>query len=276
MSGNSLNSPDIFKRVRNTGCDVKFIFNQDSKRREIEAHKIILALGSEVFRAQFFGSISQSDQVEIEQWSYKSFKIFIDTFYNSVNLGKYRMRILSDLYCLSDYYSVPELQTASMNVLRKASFSNQDIAEAAHIATVAKDPYPALAEALFERVLSTCGTDPERIKRFLGQHRHLYDNSVKYSDLLESVLDVAYKKVKRCRNCQKKYFNCKTQPFVSQNNFVPGASVRTTSDSDDVSSLVYKLGQLNSDLTFTSFDRFGFDLPVMPLTQRGYKYHCDQ
>ena len=58
-----------------------------------------------------------------------------------------------------------------MNVLRKASFSNQDIAEAAHIATVAKDPYPALAEALFERVLSTCGTDPERIKRFLGQHR---------------------------------------------------------------------------------------------------------
>ena len=143
---------------------------QDSKRREIEAHKIILALGSEVFRAQFFGSISQADQVEIEQWSYKSFKIFIDTFYNSVNLGKYRIRVLSDLYCLSDYYSVPELQS-SMNVVMKASFSNQDVAEAAHIATVTKDLYPALAEALFQRVLSTCGTDPERIKRFLGQHR---------------------------------------------------------------------------------------------------------
>lgn len=110
----------------------------------------------------------------------------------------------------------------------------------------------------------------------ISSSRHLYDNSVKYSDLLGTVLDVAYKKVKRCRNCQKKYFNCKTQPFVSQTNFVPGASVRTTSDSDDVSSLVYKLGQLNSDLTFTSFDRFGFDLPVMPLTQRGYKYICDQ
>ena len=58
-----------------------------------------------------------------------------------------------------------------MNVVMKASFSNQDVAEAAHIATVTKDLYPALAEALFQRVLSTCGTDPERIKRFLGQHR---------------------------------------------------------------------------------------------------------
>ena len=144
---------------------------QDSNRREIEAHRIILALGSEVFRAQFFGSISQANQIEIDQWSYKSFKIFIDTFYNSVNLGKCRMRILSDLYCLSDYYSVPELQTASLSVLSKASFINQDIAEAAHIATVTQNLYPALAEALFQRVLSTCGTDPERIKRFLGQHR---------------------------------------------------------------------------------------------------------
>ena len=56
---------------------------------------------------------------------------------------------------------------------------------------------------------------------------------------------------------------------------MPGALVRPTEVGNDPAALVHRLGQLRPGLTFTSFDVLGFDLPVLPLTYKGYKFRCE-
>ena len=65
--------------------DVKFIFvDKDSgEKLELNAHKLILAYGSEVFMTQFFGSFKEErDTIPVEDASYNAFKIFLDVLYN--------------------------------------------------------------------------------------------------------------------------------------------------------------------------------------------------
>ena len=92
--------------------------------------------------------------------------------------------------------------------------------------------------------------------------------------MVRSVIREADRKVERCSNCKKKKFNCRTQIYVSAKNFVPGAEVTVTEDMNDSRLLVHRLGELRSDMTFTSVDRLGFDLPPFPLNYREYKYTC--
>ena len=92
--------------------------------------------------------------------------------------------------------------------------------------------------------------------------------------MLRSVMREADVKVERCSNCKKKKFNCRTQFYVNPNNFVPGAEVTVTQDNNDSRLLVHKLVELRPDLTFTSLDKLGFELPANPLGYREYKYTC--
>ena len=92
--------------------------------------------------------------------------------------------------------------------------------------------------------------------------------------MVRSVIREADRKVERCSNCKKKKFNCRIEMYVSPQNFVPGAEVTVTEDLNDSRLLVHRLVELRPDMTFTSVDKLGFDLPPFPLNYREYKYTC--
>ena len=109
------------------------------------------------------------------------------------------------------------------------------------------------------------------MKHICGRHRY---EDQEFEEMVRSVIRKADMKVERCSNCQKKKFNCRTQFYVSPTNFVPGAEVKLTRDHNDGRTLVHRLGELRPDLTFTSVDKLGFDLPLHHLHYREYKYTC--
>ena len=69
-------------------------------------------MGSEIFRAQFYGRLpdKSGQKIEIEDWSFYDFKIFIQCFYTDVNLENYSIMTLCELYYIGDYYNVPEMK----------------------------------------------------------------------------------------------------------------------------------------------------------------------
>ena len=85
---------------------------QLAERQEIEAHKFVLALVSDVFRAQFYGGLQTKpgEEIEIKDWSYYDFKIFVRSFYTKVNLKNFNIQTLCELYYLGDYYNVSEMK----------------------------------------------------------------------------------------------------------------------------------------------------------------------
>ena len=92
--------------------------------------------------------------------------------------------------------------------------------------------------------------------------------------MVRSVISESDRREQRCLNCKKKKFNCRTQIYVTPTNFVTGAQVTVTEDKNDSRLLVHRLGELRGDMTFTSVDRLGFDLPLHSLSYREYKYVC--
>ena len=86
--------------------------DQPAERQEIEAHRFVLALSSEIFRAQFYGGlkVKPGEEIEILDWSFYAFKIFVKSFYTEVNLEKYNIMTLCELYYIGDYYNVSELK----------------------------------------------------------------------------------------------------------------------------------------------------------------------
>ena len=75
---------------------------QGSKKQVVEAHKFVLALGSDVFRAQFFGSLKGEDEIKTD-WNYRDFKFFISTFYGVVNLKGKSLQSMCGLWFKLDH-----------------------------------------------------------------------------------------------------------------------------------------------------------------------------
>ena len=89
----------------------------------IGAHKHVLALGSPVFKMQFYGPLREDRRVvRIVDSSPEVFRIFIKCFYEDVDLNQLNIKILCDLYYLGDKYCVEELK-----VRRRIRFLFHDI-----------------------------------------------------------------------------------------------------------------------------------------------------
>ena len=71
--------------------DIKFTFPEEdsSVDSSINAQKLVLACGSEVFKIQFYGSFKNEDTIKVTDASIEAFKIFIDILYNKhVDFGR--------------------------------------------------------------------------------------------------------------------------------------------------------------------------------------------
>ena len=98
----------------NLMADVRFIFKDETtgQVRELLAHKFVLAVGSEVFMAQFYGTLNEKrEAIPIEDSSYSAFKLLFDILYNKkFSLKGVGLNLMAELCYLADKYLIMKVQ----------------------------------------------------------------------------------------------------------------------------------------------------------------------
>jgi len=62
--------------------DVTFVFKQGGTEAEVRAHKLILAMGSPVFAAEFYGKLKETkDRIDVEDTTKEAFETMVDYIY---------------------------------------------------------------------------------------------------------------------------------------------------------------------------------------------------
>ena len=121
-----------------TTSDVKFIFvNQTSgDKSELSAHKLILACGSEVFMAQFYGSMKEEkDFITVEDSSVEAFQVLLDIFYNKkVLLEGVNYQLLGELFYLAEKYHLNKFQASILKEVSSRKMVPEKLLEAAKAA----------------------------------------------------------------------------------------------------------------------------------------------
>lgn len=126
--------------------DVSFLFFEENKnsgktkRRliaKVPANKAILASGSPVFHAEFFGPIKEQGDVEIVDSSPKAFKEFLQCFY----LGRvtFSMENIVDVMYLADKYDCDDCMKACVRFLMEHA-TTKDICSAFELAILHEHP----------------------------------------------------------------------------------------------------------------------------------------
>ena len=174
------------RRSESITCDVRFevidgsttgiLMQQESVNGDaamIGAHKFILALGSPVFKMQFYGHLREDARrvIRIVDSSPEVFRVFIKCFYEDVDLTQLNINFLCDLYYLGDKYCVEELKVWRQQSLGNGCYLQwtfQDgiiLTLASEVPDPADDPFlaveaavlgsqamfPELSEALFKK-----------------------------------------------------------------------------------------------------------------------------
>ena len=109
------------RRSGSIGNDVQFKVvdndmpgvSQDEDFVMIGAHKLLLALGSPVFKRQFCGPMREEALVvSIVDSSPEVFRVFIKCFYEDVDISQKSVQFLCDLYYLGEKYCIKELKVS--------------------------------------------------------------------------------------------------------------------------------------------------------------------
>jgi len=279
--------------------DLFFVVDSNADNKEgqssdhfltIPAHKTIMALGSEVFRRQFYGRIKEeSSEVRIRDAQPEVFSLFVKCFYEDVDISLLDIKSLAELFYLADKYDIDELKEAIVENLEGQADNDDDplIAVEAALLGMSYDVFPQLSEALFKKsvklLINNFGSCNELKVRELFDLSRNGDNDKN----LDKVQDAVLQKLKiatLCPNCQMVQAECLDGSFVTGDNFVSGAFVKMSNVkyvlSQGGSSVtlgnpaVHTIGKLNDDMTFSSFSKSGLPLQINNLHSSMYVYNC--
>jgi len=206
--------------------DVKFIFaNQDSgEKLELDAHKLILAFGSEVFMTQFFGSFKEDrDIIPVEDVSFEAFKIFLDVLYNKkISLRHACFKILAELYYLADKYLMAEMKELIIKKVSSRKMFSGKLIEAAKVAEE-----NAHMEKFSESILHICSTFIKDDLKSVLNIFHREEAGSENSLILHRLLGKASQILSEiCENCE--HSPCLRGEQVTEDNFVQNAQVNYT------------------------------------------------
>lgn len=100
-------------------ADVKFTFglNDNGSAIQIEAHKILLAAGSDVFRAIFYGKLKEAGEIHMTDVSDAAFKEFLQYFYK--NKLKLSAENIVEVMYLGQKYNVPKCVEDCADILKR-------------------------------------------------------------------------------------------------------------------------------------------------------------
>ena len=163
--------------------DVFFLFDsgeEEGKMIKVGAHKWILSQKSEVFKAQFFGSMKESeDEIEIIDADIQIFKTFLKMINDDIDVTGLSLHSLVELFYLADKYDYPELRKEIIATLKgKADVDDDPLlaVEAAVLAHGYQDMFPPLSDALYDKsvklILLTFGSiNPKPITKMFEEIR---------------------------------------------------------------------------------------------------------
>ena len=120
---------DLRKKCRKSFSDVQF----DVQQVIVGAHKFILALGSPVFKRQFYGYFEEaqiSDKrtvIKILDSSPQVFRVFIKYFNEEIDISQMDIKFLCNLYYLGDKYFIEELKVGRTLTIQTIEICNSGI-----------------------------------------------------------------------------------------------------------------------------------------------------
>jgi len=205
--------------------DVKFSFvDQNSgEKLELNAHKLILAFGSEVFMSQFFGSMrDERDTIPVEDASFDAFKTFLDVIYNrKMSLGQASFKLLAELYSLADKYLMPEMQEFIIQEVNSRNMaSSKELIEAAKVVEE-----NAHIEKFSESIVKISSTFVKENIESVFEVFHSEESGSANSHALHRLLGRFSQKASDvCNNC--KQTPCLQGKVVTEDNLVQNAEVR--------------------------------------------------
>eukprot|EP00092_Neocalanus_flemingeri_P021403 GFUD01023204.1.p1 GENE.GFUD01023204.1~~GFUD01023204.1.p1 ORF type:complete len:274 (+),score=65.02 GFUD01023204.1:51-872(+) len=253
--------------------DVSFLFKDDGILvKEIKAHKMILAIASDVFNREFYGSMAE-DEIEIKDASQEVFQKFIEFIYNKPLTWKdYDLSFLSSLYYLAEKYNVEDLKDEIIASIPEHDVTKQNVLD---IAILAEDHnhHQPLSEGLYDEVASFV------MKEFKGKFHRIVEFFTEPEENEKHAL-VIFKifkrlKISRCENCKQS--PCMNGQSVSLGNFVPGANVTARQGEGDYSKIKKLVGIQTATCFIGSFENGSVLSRYCSLNQVNppyYVYNC--
>ena len=103
--------------------DIKFLFKKETNGvpavQYIRAHKLILALVSDVFEKAFCGGFKDDGCIEIEDATKESFEAMINFIYTKeTDLSIYGFEMLCSIYYLADKYNINALKEETLEAIK--------------------------------------------------------------------------------------------------------------------------------------------------------------
>jgi len=232
--------------------DIKFLFKEEndsvSSVKEVRAHKLILALVSDVFEKGLFGDIRDDGSVEIKDATHDSFEAMVNFIYNvKTDMSIYDFERLCSLYYLGEEYNINALKKEALLAISKKGIPVEEILGVCALA----EQY-SVHDGLKETLLKT--TAQSLWKIFKGDLKNALDffSQIEVDDTTTNSakslvqLIASLKKIKQmvCDNCKSSLSLCLTGVGITRENFVPGAKVSGVEVNPD--NLAVKLDSLDS------------------------------
>jgi len=207
--------------------DIKFEFvdKNSGEKRELLAHKFVLAFGSEVFMAQFFGSLKEErETILVEDASFDAFKMFLDLLYNKkVSTDKAGFKLLAELFYLSDKYIMIEMQELVIQEVSSRKIVPGTLLEAAKFAEESVH-----MEKFSMSILKICASfikeDIVSVLEIFNSEEVGGANSLLLHRLMAKSSQIVVKSV--CKNCKQMQSTCLRGKKVTEANFVTDAKVK--------------------------------------------------
>ena len=256
--------------------DVRFLFEEKGGRKEVNAHKLVLSLGSEVFKREFYGSIN--DPVEgilIVDASQKVFEAMVKFIYNKkMSWCTFSFNFLAELYYLGDKYDIQDLKNELIESIATKRDTLENILEVAFLGE-SNILFPTLSAALYLAAATVLKKKfKHRIDHFVSYYHQTVASYGITAELSKTVLDKIIEQLKLLSHCS----NCKQDPCqhglgITEENFVPGSRVqaagRGRGDPD-----LYRLGEVVDSTRFTGFNRYEEVMEHCSLNSNLYVYNC--
>jgi len=226
-------STSVASSASNIPTDVKFLFKEEEEDgrktvKEVNAHKFILALVSDVFRTGFYGALPDEGTIDIKDAQKEHFEAMIDYIYNRrVDLSTYDLDTLCALYCLGDKYNINILMEESLKEIRLKEIPAKNILDVGLLAEheqyslheqLVETLHDSAAQSLSEKVDDECS----RVIEFFNELSVEAPANPSPTTLMKIMGKV--KKPTVCDNC--KAFPCKNGTNLTKENFVPNAEVK--------------------------------------------------
>jgi len=215
--------------------DIKFMFMEEVDGfpivEEIRAHKLILALASDVFKNWFYGGFADESTVKIKGVTKESFRAMIDFIYNKeTDVTIYDFENLCTLYFLADQYNINVLQRETLKAILNKDISPSNVLDVGLLADK-HSAHEELVEVLYEAAAESLS---KRFTNNLDKVVEFYteiDTSASSASVSCKSLVKIMKRVKRVKSSSPVCENCENVPCIkgkglTEDNFVPGSKVR--------------------------------------------------